>query len=243
MDVSGVWEHLDNVWVLAGLVFVLFSGLLKLLAAKISNGAAVERLILNGMRYLFVLGLVSIVLGFVQNNVDDKINGIQTSAQEKLRKVSNEGGSTDREREVDVNSKPIGHRNADQADSIPTNNSTEQEVVTQDPYPVDNSFEEHICINKTNNAGYCVSNDSKYIWLKEGVVIKKYFRLPNKFKGMNIGKVTAVVKPSNATTQHVADAINSDSEVAIINGEVLLESGYTGTGFNGKVIFKVYPSE
>lgn len=34
METANVWEYLDNIWVLTGLVLVIFAGLLKSLSDK-----------------------------------------------------------------------------------------------------------------------------------------------------------------------------------------------------------------
>ncbi|MDP2141624.1 MAG: hypothetical protein Q8L20_12520 [Gammaproteobacteria bacterium] len=65
METANVWEYLDNVWVLTGLVLVVFAGLLKSLSSMKLDNPAVERLMNKGVNYLFILGLVGIILGFV----------------------------------------------------------------------------------------------------------------------------------------------------------------------------------
>ncbi len=64
MESTNIWEYLDNIWVLAGLVLVAFTGLLKLLPIKNLGRSATERLMHKGINYLFILGFVSIMLGF-----------------------------------------------------------------------------------------------------------------------------------------------------------------------------------
>lgn len=65
MEKANVWEYLNNFWVLAGLVLVVFAGLLKSLSDKKLDNPAVENLMHKGINYLFILGIVGIVLGFV----------------------------------------------------------------------------------------------------------------------------------------------------------------------------------
>lgn len=65
METANVWEYLNNVWVLAGLVLVVFAGLLNSLSDKKLENPAVEKLMNKGVNYLFILALVCIVLGFV----------------------------------------------------------------------------------------------------------------------------------------------------------------------------------
>lgn len=64
-DMTQLWEYLDNVWALAGLVLVVFTGLLKSLLGQKLENPAIEKLMHKGVNYLFILGLISIVLGFV----------------------------------------------------------------------------------------------------------------------------------------------------------------------------------
>jgi len=97
MDVSGVWEYLTNVWVLVGLVLVLFSSILMLLPVKILDSSAVFWLMRRGMNYLFILGLVSITLGFVQNNSNNQSDQERTSAKvesaKTVQKIENGSGT------------------------------------------------------------------------------------------------------------------------------------------------------
>lgn len=65
MENSNVWEYLNNVWVSVGLIFVVFTGLFKLLLVKNLDNTAVELLMHKVINYSFILGLVSIILGFV----------------------------------------------------------------------------------------------------------------------------------------------------------------------------------
>jgi glucan phosphoethanolaminetransferase (alkaline phosphatase superfamily) len=74
MEISNALEYLDNFWVRSGLALVLLTSLLKLLPVNILKSPAVERLMHKGINYLFILGLVSIVLGFVTFQNDEQIS-------------------------------------------------------------------------------------------------------------------------------------------------------------------------
>lgn len=76
METANVWKHLKNIWVLAGLVLVVFTSLLKLLPVDVLDSPAIERLMDKGIDYLFILGLVCIVLGFVisRNKISQTIS-------------------------------------------------------------------------------------------------------------------------------------------------------------------------
>lgn len=65
MKTVNVWENLHNGWVLAGFVLVILAGILKTIPTKKLDNPAVERLLHKGVNFFFVLGIVSIVLGFV----------------------------------------------------------------------------------------------------------------------------------------------------------------------------------
>ncbi len=69
LETANVWEYLDNIWVLTGLVLVVFAGLLKSISGKKLNSPAVEKLMQKGINYLFILGLVGIVFGFVMPEI------------------------------------------------------------------------------------------------------------------------------------------------------------------------------
>lgn len=78
METANVWEYLDNVWVLVGLALVVFSGILKLLPVNNLDSPATERLLHKGINYLFILGLVSTILGFIVPEPNGKSEIMQT---------------------------------------------------------------------------------------------------------------------------------------------------------------------
>jgi len=93
METANVWEYLNNVWVLAGLVFVVFAGLLKTLSGKQLDNPAVERLMHKGVNYLFILGIVGIVLGFVMpENKDTKTTEVTQTISNNSGTAINAGG-------------------------------------------------------------------------------------------------------------------------------------------------------
>lgn len=97
--VVAVLKDLDNVWVLAGLVLVVFTGLLKLLLGQKLENPAIEKLMHKGVNYLFILGLVSIALGFV---VPESKN---TKNSEINQTISNSSGSAiNAARDINLNS-------------------------------------------------------------------------------------------------------------------------------------------
>lgn len=70
MEVSSVWNYLDNIWILSGLVLVILVSLLKMLSVNNLNNRKTKQQVQKGMNYLFVLGLTGMALGamFTQNS-------------------------------------------------------------------------------------------------------------------------------------------------------------------------------
>lgn len=62
---NNIWQYLNNGWVLAGLVLVVFAGILKLLPTKDLPPQAVDQLIRYVVKLLYKLSLICLVGGFV----------------------------------------------------------------------------------------------------------------------------------------------------------------------------------
>lgn len=88
MGATNVWEYLDNIWILAGFVLIVFAGLLKSISGKKFSDPSVEKLMHKGINYLFILGLVSIIMGFV------KPENKNTKASEITQTINNSSGTS-----------------------------------------------------------------------------------------------------------------------------------------------------
>lgn len=128
MEVSNVWEYLDNFWVLTGLVLVVFAGLLKLLPVKKISSLATERLIHKGINYLFILSLISIVLGFVPFQKDEQtphsLDQVPIAAESTQAIDNNTGTAVNAGGNVSINQPPPPAQ--DRTDSGSSSNINQQ---------------------------------------------------------------------------------------------------------------------
>ncbi len=62
MEISSMWEYLDNVWIVSGLILVILISLLKTLSANNLNNRKAKQQMYKGMNYLLVLSLTGMAL-------------------------------------------------------------------------------------------------------------------------------------------------------------------------------------
>lgn len=63
-NITTLIEHLDNPFALTGFVLLTLPILIKQLPINKLNDQAIERLLHKGFDYVFILGFISILLGF-----------------------------------------------------------------------------------------------------------------------------------------------------------------------------------